>query len=499
MTVALYMRISVDDGTNQESNSISNQRELLRQYVASDAVLSKHNVVEHLDDGYSGTNFERPAIKRLLEDVRRGKVQCIVVKDFSRFGRSYIEVGDFLEQVFPFLGVRFISIGDNYDSDSSNANSSSTIEVALKTLIYDLYSKDLSVKVKSGLDTKKRGGKFAASRPPYGYEKCKVAKNGLAINESQAEIVRYIFQLTSEGKRPSVVARLLNEQDIPTRGNKPNSFWKRSDISEVVMNESYTGAAIANKTRQVYPGSKKQIPNPKEEWTVIYDAHPAIISRELFERVNNNLPKIKSRNTQEVIIPYVFKGKLRCHHCGYTLQKVGNPTHFYCSTPRVHHSPECIIEPVAEVGIKEVVLSVLSSHAALFLKKSKAQKQLTQSSNDERKQLEDAVQQLEISKRKLYESYKDGKIDKEVYLSKRDRLNAEIALAAEEIASQKETLALSNLSNTDDNKKEAWDLFSQNHELNFEIVDALIEKIIVHKTNKIEVKLKYADGFNPSA
>ena len=493
------MRISVDDGTSAESNSISNQREMLRQYVANDAVLSKHRLIEHFDDGYSGTNFERPAIKRLLEEVRKGKVQCIVVKDFSRFGRNYIEVGDFLEQVFPFFGVRFISIGDNYDSDSSNASSNSTIEVALKTLIYDLYSKDLSVKVKSGLDTKKRSGKFAAAFAPYGYEKSKTAKNGLVINESKANVVRYIFEQTADGKRPSEVARLLNEQNIPTRGNKPNSFWKRSDISEVVMNESYTGAAIANKTRQAYPGSKKQLPNPREEWTIIYDAHPVIISRELFETVNNNLPKLKSRNIKNGAKPYIFRGKIRCHHCGYALQKVGNPTHFYCSTPRVHHSPDCIIEPVAEDDIKEVVLSVLESHANLFLAEKKAQKQLMQSSDDNLKRLTDAMQSFEIQKRKLYESYKDERIGKGKYLSKRDKLDKDICVLTTEISLLQEKTKSSNAPKIDDNQKEAWDLLSKTNELDYKIVDALVDKIIVYNDNKIEVKLKYADSFNPSA
>jgi DNA invertase Pin-like site-specific DNA recombinase len=278
--IALYMRISKDDGNNQESNSIANQRVLLRQYIANDPQLSDYPVLEFCDDGFSGTNFERPEIKKLLEKIRQGMIYCIIVKDFSRFGRNYIEVGGFLEQYFPFLGIRFISIGDQYDSQKHNA--ATGMEYALKTLIYDIYSKDISVKVKSALNEKKRRGEYAAGRAPYGYAKSAQSKTTLEIDEPAAAIIRYIFRLAAQGKSRADIARILNSEGMPTRSRKPGSFWKRSDISDILSNETYTGALVVNKSTKPVVGGK-QVPVPKKQQVLIPNTHPAIITQEIFK------------------------------------------------------------------------------------------------------------------------------------------------------------------------------------------------------------------------
>ena len=281
MTIAIYLRISVEDVEKKESQSITSQRDLLGQYLEDHPDLSQYPIVEFVDEGYSGTHFERPGIKALLQQVRQGKVQCVVVKDFSRLGRNYIEVGDLLEQVFPFFDVRCISLGDHYDSAHGH---SPTLDIALKTLIYDLYSKDLSQKVKSGLNAKKRKGQFAAPRPLYGYKKSPAMPNGLAIDEPAAKVIRHVFTSASQGKSPSAIAQHLNAQGAPSRSGQGQ--WTPKHIREILKNQAYTGTAITNKTRQAYPGSPKQIPLPKSQWLVVSGAHPPIIPPELYQCVN---------------------------------------------------------------------------------------------------------------------------------------------------------------------------------------------------------------------
>ena len=195
--IAIYIRLSKeDDKFKEESNSITMQRILLQRYVAEN--FSDYDLLEFCDDGYTGTNFERPGMQEMLELVRDSKINCIVVKDFSRFARDYIELGSYLEQIFPFMGVRFISVNDNYDSKNYQG-SIADIDVNFKNLLYDLYSKDLSQKVRSSLAVRKEKGQYVSGNCPLGYEKAPEDRHALLIAEDEAEVVRRIFSLTVEG------------------------------------------------------------------------------------------------------------------------------------------------------------------------------------------------------------------------------------------------------------------------------------------------------------
>lgn len=195
--IAVYMRLSKTDETMQEeSNSISMQRILIRKYIASH--FAEYEVMEYQDNGFPGTNFNRPGVQRLLEDARNEKFDCVVVKDFSRFGRDYMEVGSYLEQIFPFLGIRFISINDHYDSGSSQGNTAD-LDVNFKNLLYDLYSKDLSQKVKTSLWARKEGGQYVSGNAPFGYEKAPNDRHMLIICEDEAAVVREILPLPCKG------------------------------------------------------------------------------------------------------------------------------------------------------------------------------------------------------------------------------------------------------------------------------------------------------------
>lgn len=204
--IGIYLRVSKEDEESEiESNSIKNQRELISHFVKERDEFNACKLVEFLDDGYSGRNFERPEIQKLLRGVKKKEIQCIIVKDFSRFGRNYIEIGDYLEQIFPFLGVRFISINDNYDSEKADGMQKG-LDLAIRNLIYDLYSKDLSKKILSSLEIKKVKGDFLGTSAPYGYKKDKNKKNRLVIDKEAAKIVTKIFELSIEGKKRKEIA-----------------------------------------------------------------------------------------------------------------------------------------------------------------------------------------------------------------------------------------------------------------------------------------------------
>ena len=203
--VAVYLRLSLEDERGmetRESNSISSQRILLRSFIRQDEELKEYEVKEFCDDGWSGTGMDRPGMNRLLAEVKKNRVQCIVVKDMSRFSRDYIEMGTYLDQIFPFMGVRFIALGDHYDS-REHGGTTIGIDTAFQTLLYDLYSKDVSVKVKASFENKCANGEYAFGQVPFGYRKSTKERNKVIVEEKEAEVVRYIFSLAMQGKRCS--------------------------------------------------------------------------------------------------------------------------------------------------------------------------------------------------------------------------------------------------------------------------------------------------------
>ncbi|MCL2852255.1 MAG: recombinase family protein [Defluviitaleaceae bacterium] len=277
--VAMYLRLSLDDGKERESGSIAHQRDMLARYLDEHQNLSHCRRVEYSDDGYSGTNFNRPGVVEMLEKVGKREVNCIVVKDLSRFGRSYIEVGNFLEQVFPFLDVRFISINDGYDS-ACEATAASGIELALKMLVYDLYSKDLSAKLRSAKLAQIRRGEFIAPNAPYGYRKSAEVKNKLEVDEDTAWVVRYIFELAAAGERLAEIARILSAKDVPP----PNARWSGSKVRRILQDERYTGSMVGHKYEHLY-FKAPQTSVPRDRWIVVPDTHEAIIPKAVFDDV----------------------------------------------------------------------------------------------------------------------------------------------------------------------------------------------------------------------
>lgn len=214
--LVMYLRLSVEDDVNaDESNSITNQRRIIREYISSHDDLSDMRVIEKCDDGYSGTSMNRPAMQELLELVKEQKVSCIIVKDMSRFARNYLETGKYIEQIFPFMGIRFISINDNYDSNEF-VGGIADIDMQFKALLYDFYSKDLSEKILTAVNARKDKGMFIGVCAPFGYRKSKENVYEIEVDEEAAGIVRTIFSLRLQGESISGIVRYLNDNDIDT-------------------------------------------------------------------------------------------------------------------------------------------------------------------------------------------------------------------------------------------------------------------------------------------
>lgn len=277
-TLALYMRLSSEDENIGESDSIKNQRELLHRFVAEKREFKDWEILEFQDDGYSGTNFNRPQIKRLLMLVRQKRIDCIIVKDFSRFGRNYIDVCDYLEQVFPLYGVRFIAVNDIYDSNQTKG-SSVGMDVALKSMVSELYSRDISTKIRSSNKVRWSNGKYLGTIAFYGYQLSETTKNKLVIDDQAAVMVRRIFQMAADGVNPNEIAVLLNKEKIPSplayrkqngtdldRGWKvadDRLLWTRFAIKRILCDGRYTGKLVSYRRTKadVSTNGQRQIQN----------------------------------------------------------------------------------------------------------------------------------------------------------------------------------------------------------------------------------------------
>lgn len=322
-----YYRLSRDDGDKIESDSIVNQKALVQEFLKLNPDIQIHE--EKVDDGYTGVNFERPAFISMMEDIKAGKVNCVIVKDLSRFGRNYIESGRYIEKIFPYLGVRFISITDNIDSISS-LDSTNELMIPFKNLMNDAYCRDISIKVRSHLDIKRKNGQFIGSFAPYGYIKSPENKNQLIVDEQTANVVRRIFDWKLEGMSGGRIADKLNELGVPTpyqykqmNGEKfycgyqkhTEMRWSAATVNHILRNEVYTGALIQGKTYSPNYKVRKRMKKKESEWIRCENNHEPIITKEEFQLIRE-IFLTDTRVSPEEEALYLFSGLVKCGWCG---------------------------------------------------------------------------------------------------------------------------------------------------------------------------------------
>lgn len=439
---ALYLRLSREDGDKTESDSIANQRTLLEAYAADHPELCI--VDEFVDDGYSGSNFDRPEFERLLKALQERKIDCIVVKDFSRLGRNFVETGQYLEQVFPLFGVRFIAINDNYDS--LNSQSRDGMLVPIKSMINEMYSKDLSQKIQSCFRSKEVRGEIYTP-VPFGYKKNQ--KNHLVLDEEVSDVVVRIFLWKKSGMKEREIAKKLSAQGIPTPftrrcqlGYLKNTLrikdpaWQTVFVTKVLENPIYTGTMVYN--RIAYDETYRKIgENPRESWRMVPDSHPAIISWELFDEVSalreaeqavKEERKKWCRQRRENN-PNIFKGRIFCKECGEKLfchwQSDGT-LYFYCASCHVSISEKDLWN-----GINKELHQRMEEHRDLqkLVRKSSGKSKLQSKEIATKREIEQAsgnIVRLESQKRSGYEQYVLGKISKEKFLELKQDAENEI-------------------------------------------------------------------------
>lgn len=517
--LAMYIRLSLEDGDLRtstdklESNSVSNQRKLLLDYYNSHPYLREYDIVEFCDDGYSGTNFERPNFKRMMGLVRQGEMQCILVKDLSRFGREYLEVGAYLELILPLFGTRFISANDAFDSNDY-VGTTGGMELALRNLINGMYSKDLSVKVRSAIKTRNRRGKYWGGQTFYGYKLHPKDKHKLIVDEAVCHNIEIIFDMCISGMSTMQIAKKLNALGIPSpavykkqnggiyngRVMDDETLWIGGTVRHILNDERYTGKMVTGTRESVGIRSNKMRSLPREKWIVVEGTHEAIITPEIFQQAGEAL-RSRIRTVNDNTAGNRAHNLFVCGYCGRKLQKShGKQIHLFCMRARSGDSPDCESLHEDMDILKSNALEVVKLHARLLLQKADY---IEKANNPHLEQLRRDIRTAELrldriagTKSMLYEEYKAGKYTKEAFKriqlenkTESDRLERNIEalkLEIEEWETQHRIVCQST--------KNAEGIVALS-EYRPEVICRLVERIRVFNGGRMEIALKNADSF----
>lgn len=511
--VAKYLRISDDDVDvgkgKDESGSISNQREVLQYFISNHEELSKYPVREFLDDGYSGVNFNRPGVQKLLKEVKENKITCIVVKDLSRFGRNYIEVGNYIEQIFPFLGVRFIAISDNYDS----LKNSGGIEVGFKNLIHDMYSRDLSKKIKSVKQMHQKKGIYIGGNVPYGYVYSgnRKAEQGIGIYQPDpdaAVVVRKIFSLAADGNTLIHIVKYLNSEEIPTPGvyknqtknynyrikNTKSNLWTSGKIRDILQNEVYVGTYICHKISTVRP--REVCWNDEAEYMRFENAHEALVSKNVFDAAQKVVEiRGKRGKYKKAENCHVLQGKVKCGYCGYSMNRSGkkSDSDYFCRMGDSCGSHLRIKVQDLENIVLEILEKLVSAQRKAEVKREKNRCRgfsEVMTIREEKRILEMKMEHCKTSRLNLYRQWKEQQITKEEYIRKKGKYTEQEE--RHQAGMRKLDKRLGQLI-AEQEEKPVCDLqiYSGIPSLTKEMADELIERIDVYDGDRVEVTWKF--------
>lgn len=461
---AVYLRLSREDGDvteggKQVSNSIANQNELVMDYLKSHPEISV--ISTYTDDGYTGVNFDRPEFQRMLSDIREGKINCVIVKDLSRFGRNYIESGRYIEKIFPMLGIRFIAITDGYDS--INEDMGTDMIVPFKNLINDAYCRDISIKIRSHMDIKRRNGEYIGAFAAYGYLKDEDNKNHLVIDEYAADVVRDIFSMKLCGMSQQAIADKLNADGIlsPIQYKKSigvglnSSFqksvkpkWSYNAVLRILKNEVYTGMVVQGKCTTPNYKIKKRIHKDEADWIRVEDMHDAIIPKSDFDIVQEILLRdTRVSPDQNEVFP--LAGMVYCADCGEpmvrkTVPAGGKRYVYYVCSGNKKDKTKCRTHNISEKKLMQGVLEVVQNHIGTMISTAYAVEKIHKAPNSKPDvvKLEERIMKLHEEaeacnnrKMNLYEDYKDGILSREEYSMLKDKYQAQMAEIEKSIAS----------------------------------------------------------------
>ena len=518
---AVYLRLSREDGdvtegSKQVSNSIANQNELVMDFLKSHPEISV--ISTYTDDGYTGVNFDRPEFQRMLSDIREGRINCVIVKDLSRFGRNYIESGRYIEKIFPMLGIRFIAITDGYDS--INEDMGTDMIVPFKNLINDAYCRDISIKIRSHMDIKRRNGEYIGAFAAYGYLKDEENKNHLVVDEYAADVVRDIFSMKLCGMSQQAIADKLNADGIlsPIQYKKSigvglnSSFqksvkpkWSYNAVLRILKNEVYTGTVVQGKCTTPNYKIKKRIHKDEAEWIRVEDMHEAIIPKSDFDIVQEILLR-DTRVAPEQTEVFPLAGMVFCADCGEPMVRKTVPAggkryvYYVCSGNKKDKS-KCSTHNISEKNLMQGVLDVVQNHIGKIIATAHAVEVIyqTQKTKPDVVKLEDRIQKLHEEaeacnsrKMNLYEDYKDGILSRDEYSMLKDKYQAQMDDIEKSIASI-EADRDGILANGTGRQEwiEKLKKYEGVTELDRELVTFLIDRIEVVDTETIQVRYRF--------
>ena len=506
---ALYCRLSQDDGREGESNSISNQKEILAQYARANGF---HNTMFFVDDGISGTTFDRPDFQRMQRMIENGEIGVVIVKDLSRFGRNYLDVGEYLEIKYPTLGVRFIAIQENVDT----LKNTGTEMMPFNNIFNEWYAAQTSKKIRAVWKSKAEKGERISQTVPHGYKKSEGNPKQWIIDEPAAKVVRYIFQLCIEGLGPTQIAHRLEDEKIlcPTayamqNGRKtPNPLPKRGEyawdgatVKHILANRQYTGCTVNFKTTLVSYKVHKTVHNPEEEWQIIPNTQEAIIDEDTFNRVQE-LREGRRRNTATGR-ESLFSGLLYCADCKSKLyfcaaKSIKPHQEFHRCSAYKESRGTCSIHFIREVVLREMMLELvkrvalfIQQYEAVFLYMYAKKHNITKETNmrnmkaaiekDKRR-----ISEIDMMIERLYEDNVLGKIPDDRFSKMMGKYEAEQKALIEAVAKAEQALQTFEQDKVDlriflETIRKCTDI----DELTPEIINRLIRRIEVHNSEKV--------------
>lgn len=523
-----YVRLSVEDSGKPGADTIEAQKELVWDYIAAQPDMELFEL--YCDNGRTGTNFERPAFERLMEDVRSGKVDCIVVKDLSRFGRNYKETGNYLERIFPFLDVRFVAVNDHFDTLTAERSQDGYI-IPLKNIMNDFYSRDISKKIIPALATKQQKGEFIGSWAPYGYRKCAADHHRLEPDEETVPIVRMIFQWRLSGVSYLQIARQLNEQGIPSpsklhymRGEVKTerfatSVWHVPMVKKLLSSEVYIGHMVQGRSRNDLPAGKKMCWRPKPDWIIVCNTHEAIIDEETFQAVQDMAEACRTTHQERLgrfddlgTIPHILRGLVFCADCKRPMIRYKsvseNCKHLYysyiCPT-HVENPAACPNKNLREVKLQEIIWDVLQRELSLAgdLEQMMRRHSRSAAARDRetaiKREIDAAQRSLDRAKLlhdSLFQHYADKLMTEREYTEMRAQYRADMEKAQARLAELEQQRQAGERQTTRNPWLTTCSRFQTETGLTADMAHALVERVEIDAENHVSITLHYRDEYN---
>ena len=513
----LYARLSHEKEENIERGTIETQMELMKNYVKDheDIVIEE----EYYDASFTGTNFERPDFKRMLEDAKTGRINCIIVKDLSRLGRNYVEMGNYIERVFPFLNVRFIAVTDDFDSFRPGTD----LMMPLKNIVNEFYAKDISKKVSTAHRRKWTTDEYMCGFAPYGYLKSKTEKNRIVVDEATAGNVRLIYKLFLDGKGYTPIAKYLNEQGIMSplmylkslgyqQNVKTNGVWTKTTVKSILTNQAYIGSAVHGKVViEKYNNIPLHATDPSE-WVIVKNTYEPLVDKEPFEKAQERVKKISDAYFAKEFTKHppneknLLKGKIVCGDCGKGMRlspRTKKSYVYFCGTFSDGINPACSRHKIDQEDVNKAVFAQISNHMRCCIDALRVIRELNARSSGLKKYdvYEKAItrqrRELEKVNRKfseLYGDYSEHLINESEYLT----LKQQYLLKSEALKKEIDNLLVSqNLYSKNYKIDEDWENLINKYlkcrKLNKELADAFVDKVQVFEDGRISVNLVYDD------